>query len=163
MSQALAKWANHQRQNDRAKEDDLKPGELRALHTLQREAEEKGTTLQNDGKGGLPPSLVLGVLRRDDYACACTAEHGLHDDREKCGTRDQITLHHLGGIAKTKWLSRQGHSNDPKNILTTCAECHDKMHEQARERGDDSSQVTPEGDKGNPRRDKGLPDANPKA
>lgn len=148
------------RRRDEARKDDLNDHEKKALKILQREAKEHGTHLAHEGKGGLPPSLVLNVLRRDDYRCACTADHGLHDG-ETCGTRENITLHHLGGIAKTRALSKAGHQNKPSNILTCCEACHDKMHEQARQRGDDSSQVTPEGDKGSPRRDHGLPDAKP--
>jgi len=40
-----------------------------------------------------------------------------------------------------------GHKSTPENLVTICASCHDNVHEEAREEGVDSSQVTPEGDK----------------
>lgn len=73
-----------------------------------------------------------------------------------------LSVHHKGGIVSSKWLSKKGHANDPNNIVSICDDCHNKEHEKAKAEGIDSSQVTPEGDKGNPRRDHGLPDAHPK-
>lgn len=137
------------RKEDRAKQDELPAPEAKALERLRQEAHDRGATLATGGKGGLPPSLVLGIMRRDEYRC------------HRCGTNKELSLHHKGGIVASKWLSRKGHHMDPNNIVTLCMSCHDAIHEQARRDGDDSSQVTPEGDKGT-RRDHGLPDAHPK-
>jgi hypothetical protein len=141
--------AQEQRKSDRAQRDDLPADEQKTLKKLQREAQENGATLASGGKGGLPPSLALHVFRRDKWEC------------KACGSKEDLTLHHKGGIPASKWLSKQGHSNNPNNIVTLCPSCHDKMHQEARREGDDSSQVTPAGDEGDPRRDKGLPPAHP--
>lgn len=131
----LAKRFVQTRRKPEREEDDLSPNEQRALDKLRSEAEAKGATLATDGKGGLPPSLVLGVMRRDKFTC------------KKCGKKKDIAVHHKGGVVKSKWLDRKGHSNDPNNIVTICESCHDDIHEEAREEGVDSSQVTPTGDK----------------
>jgi hypothetical protein len=160
VSDKLAKWANAERQSrksDRPQDDGLKPGERKALWKLRQEAKDLGSQLTSGGKGGLPPSLVLGVMRRDKYRCKTCGELG--DVEENGG----IGIHHKGGIVASKWLSSKGHSNDPNNLVTICGRCHDKEHEEAREEGDDSSQVTAEADEGDPRRDKGKPLARPRS
>jgi len=65
MGEALAKWALIQRRRDLAKQDGLPPEESKALAKMQDEAKQRGVTLASGGKGGLPPSLVLGIFRRD--------------------------------------------------------------------------------------------------
>jgi len=40
-----------------------------------------------------------------------------------------------------------GHKNARSAITSICRRCHDRLHNEAREEGIDSSQVTPEGDK----------------
>ena len=135
MSEALAKLVKAKRKNDRPQGDNLTPGEAHALNKLRSEAKDRGATLASGGKGGLPPSLVLGVMRRDKYRC------------KACDSPKDLTVHHKGGIVESKWLSHKGHSNDPNNIVTLCAGCHDEMHQQAKAEGVDSSQVTPAGDK----------------
>jgi len=127
--------ARNERKDDRAKQDELPAPEAKALERLRDEAAAKGATLATGGKGGLPPSLVLGVMRRDEYRC------------KRCGERKSLSLHHKGGIVASKWLSKKGHKLDPNNIATICSNCHDAIHNAAREEGIDSSQVTPEGDK----------------
>lgn len=112
------------------------PKEQRALDLMRREADRYGVELENDGEGGLPSSLVLAVMRRDRYRC------------KKCGKRKgaTITVHHKGGIVESEWLSNKGHTNDPNNIVTLCIGCHDEEHDEAREKGVDSSQIKPKGD-----------------
>lgn len=117
------------------KEKPIPEQEQAALDKLHQEAEEVGTDLASDGKGGLPPSLVLGVMRRDKYRC------------KRCGSQKGISVHHKGGIVESKWLSSKGHHNDANNLVTICEACHDAIHEEAREEGVDSSQVTPKGDR----------------
>lgn len=114
------------------------------------EAAKFGATLgKPDAKGGLPPQLVLNALRRDRYRC------------KRCGSRDKVGPHHKGGVVESGWLSRKGHANELNNISTICERCHDRVHDQARAEGVDSSQVLPEGDVGDSRRDRGQPRARP--
>lgn len=115
-------------------EPELHPHEKNALAKLQAEAKAKGATLANGGKGGLPPSLVLGVFRRDKYAC------------KRCGKQKDLSVHHKGGIVESKWLSKKGHKNDPNNISVICTKCHDAIHQEAKREGNDSSQKKPAGD-----------------
>lgn len=107
-------------------EQNQSPEERRALMTLRAEARKKGTHLASGGKGGLPSSLVLNVMRRDDYKC------------KLCGKREDIGIHHKGGIEESEWLKKKGHDNDPNNLVTICDECHDRIHEKARDEGVDS-------------------------
>lgn len=144
MSEQLAKYVKAQekaRKPDRPQEDELPRAEKRALQKMQQEAKEIGSQLTTGGKGGLPPSLVLGVMRRDGYRCKKCGELG---DMEKNGG---LGVHHKGGIPESKWLSKKGHANDPNNLVSICHDCHDDVHEEARENGTDSEQVKPEGDK----------------
>jgi hypothetical protein len=136
MSDTLARWHQlRQPEKEEAPEPRQNEHEQRALANMQREAKQAGATLANEGKGGLPSSLVLHVMRRDRYQC------------KVCGGKDSIGVHHKGGIVASKWLSQKGHENTPDNLVVICDDCHDNVHEDAREEGIDSSQVTPEGDK----------------
>ncbi len=96
-----------------------------ALKKLRREAKRAGATLESGGEGGLPSSLVLGVMRRDRYRC------------KTCGGQKHLSLHHKGGLEHpgSKWLAKKGHSNDPNNIVTTCKDCHDNIHNKDRAKG----------------------------
>jgi len=136
MSESLAKWAKSKqpKKHDDNDEEHMPPAEKRALDKLREEAKKAGATLGQDGKGGLPSSLVLHVLRRDKYRC------------KRCGSKKDIGPHHKGGIVESKWLSKKGHHNDPNNLSILCAKCHDKVHNEARKEGVDSSQVKPSGD-----------------
>lgn len=107
----------------------LVPGEARALETLQNEAAALGATLRTGGRGGIPPSLVLGVLRRDGYECKIK--------RKSCTGNQDLTVHHKGGIAASAWLINKGKRRDFNNIVTSCHTCHDTVHEQARADGTD--------------------------
>ena len=129
MSKTLAKWADReQRRDDRAAEDGLSKEEAKALQTMRREAKEAGSTLATGGKGGLPPSLVLKVMRRDKYAC------------KVCGTQKGLGVHHKGGVVASEWLRKKGHKNHPNNLVTICVDCHDNVHDKARAEGQDASQ-----------------------
>jgi hypothetical protein len=98
--------------------------EAGALKRLQAEAKAHGVKLHNGGKGGLPSSLVLHVMRRDGYRC------------KKCGRRDfPLGPHHKGGIPDSEWLKKKGHKNEPDNLATVCDKCHDEVHEEARADG----------------------------
>lgn len=113
----------------------LEANEQRALALMREGAKKAGATLANGGKGGLPPSLVLHVMRRDKFTC------------KRCGAKTDLIVHHKGGIVRSEYLSDLGHRNVPQNIVVVCEDCEDAQHEQARRDGVDSSQVMPEGDK----------------
>ncbi len=115
--------------------------EQRALHHLRKEARIAKATLASGGKGGLPTSMVLGVMRRDGFRC------------KVCGGAKGLGIHHKGGDVRSDWLSKKGHKLVLNNLVTICDKspdgksCHDRVHDHAREDGTDSSQLTPEGDK----------------
>lgn len=137
------------RRQDRSKDDHLSPQQQRALDKLRAEAKDNGATLATGGKGGLDPQRVLGYFRKDKYRC------------KKCGGKDMLTVHHVGGIVTSVRTSKLGHRNVDRNFVILCEGCHDQLHQDARKKGIDSSQVLPEGDKGTDR-DHGQPDAHPK-
>jgi hypothetical protein len=98
------------------------PKEMQALKTLALEAKKAGATLLTGGRGGLPPSLVLGVFRRDGYVC------------KRCGGRSDLTLHHKGGVDNpvSAWLANKGKRNDFNNLVVACAKCHQAIHDEDR-------------------------------
>lgn len=119
---------------DLPREKTLNAEEKKALSNLRKEAKKKRATLASGGKGGLPPSLVLGVMRRDGYTC------------KLCGGIKDLSMHHKGGIVESNWLSNKGHLNQPNNLVTICVSCHDRIHKKAKREGVDSTQVTPKAD-----------------
>jgi 5-methylcytosine-specific restriction endonuclease McrA len=123
MSDALAK-VERQRRREEPREK-LPAQERYALKKLQREAKDAGAELASNGEGGLPPSLVLGVMRRDGYRC------------KGCGEQKMLGVHHKGHLENppSKWLAAKGRANDPNNIVTLCTSCHDRVHERDREAG----------------------------
>jgi 5-methylcytosine-specific restriction endonuclease McrA len=117
MSKTLAKLAamNRPRQEER---EPLAPDQQKALDNMRAEAKAKGATLHNDGEGGLDATLALGVMRRDKYTC------------KKCGSKQDITLHHKGHLKNpvSRWLKQKGRDNGQGNIVVLCAKCHDQLH-----------------------------------
>lgn len=138
------------RKSDRPQRDRLSHEERQALRKIRLEARAAGSFLTSGGKGGLPPSLVLRVMRRDKFMCKTCGELGDKDENGGLG------VHHKGGIVESKWLSKKGHANEENNLVSICGRCHDKEHNRARAMGVDSSQVTPAGDVGT-KRDHGKP------
>lgn len=138
MSDALARYAA--RRARAAKGPELSVEERRALRKIRIEARQAGAVLTSGGKGGLSPSLVLGVMRRDQYTCK------VHGDKGE-GEYGGLQVHHKGGIVESRWLSNKGHRNEPGNLVTLCLKGHDEIHERGRADGTDSSQVTPAADK----------------
>jgi hypothetical protein len=110
----------------RKPEKPMPSSDAKALDRIQIEAKEHGATLHSQGKGGLPPSIVLGVFRRDGWHC------------HKCGGTQDLTIHHKADILASPYL-RKLHQvagrTDPKNLATICHRCHDSIHEQARQEG----------------------------
>ena len=132
---------------------ELNASERRALQKIRLEGRGKGAALTTNGKGGLPPSLVLHVFRRDEWRC------------KRCGCdgngRGGLTMHHKAGVVASRWLDEKGHSNDPNNLVTMCKTCHTEVHTEARAQGIDSTQIKPLGDLSDDKRaaapDHGLP------
>lgn len=124
MSDELASLMRLDRREQRKREHKATPEEERkALKILNREARASGATLATGGKGGLPASLVLNVMRRDGYTC------------KKCGTKQGLIVHHKGGLENptSLWLKKKAKSNDPNNIVTLCEACHDDIHVEDRD------------------------------
>jgi len=129
MSEALAKVMRAKKGEQR----EPPQSEQRALENLRQEAKDAGATLANNGEGGLPSSLVLGVMRRDGFRC------------KRCSSQENLTVHHKGHLENpaSRWLRKKGRSNDENNIVTLCAGprkdgspgCHDDIHEEDRKAG----------------------------
>jgi len=100
------------------------PNDEAVLRRLRRDAAQAGATLATGGKGGLPPTLVRDVMRRDQFRC------------KACGTNQGLIVHHKGGLEApvSRWLANKGKSNDPNNIVTLCTSCHDAIHDEDRAR-----------------------------
>lgn len=131
-------------QYKRKPEPKLPPSEAKALEKLRQEAAAHGATLHSKGQGGLAPSMVLGVMRRDEWRC------------KRCGRQEDLSVHHKGGVVSSAYISRMGHRNTPNALAVICHPCHDAIHDKARAEGIDSSQVMAEGDVGT-EHDSGLP------
>lgn len=130
MARALEVW---KRNKDReGGKPELSREERHALHKLRMEAKAKGVVLASAGRGGLSPSLVLFVFRRDDYTCKVCGRKGGADT-------GGIQLHHKGGLENpaSAWLKKKDHSNDPNSIVTICKSCHDTVHDADRAQNDE--------------------------
>jgi hypothetical protein len=83
------------------------------------EAGANGATITNV-HGGLPPSLALGVFRRDEFRC------------KRCGGHHDLGLHHKGGQKASRHAWR-GKKNSPNNLVVVCKGCHNSVHEEDKE------------------------------
>lgn len=137
-----------QRKNRHGKPE-LSREERHALHSLRQDAAKKGMKLASAGRGGLPPSLVYKVMKRDGFRCK------IHGDLGE-GDFGGITVHHVGGILESDWLAKKGHKNIPSDLVTVCSKGHDAIHQKARAEGLDSSQVLSPADVGT-KHDHGQP------
>jgi hypothetical protein len=118
--------AKAREKGDKGEDKPLPPVEQRALKNLQREAEKAGATLASEGKGGLPPSMVLGAMRRDKFKC------------KRCGGQENLSVHHKAHLENPspamKMLGKNvDQRTDPRAIATICEACHDKIHDADRE------------------------------
>lgn len=127
MGNDLNTWKQKQPKDERR---ELSREERKSLHKLRMEAKKAGVELASAGRGGLSPSLVLHVFRRDHYKCKVCGGNG----KDSGG----IQLHHKGNVEHpaSKWLAKQGKSNDPNNIVTICTRCHDNIHNEDRAKGE---------------------------
>lgn len=140
MSDKLAAWMLAERKVKKPAQQEsgrppLNDNERRALWKMRREARERGATLESNGRGGLPPSLVLGVMRRDGWKC------------KRCGQQADLSVHHKSehmqdpkAKMRSQLLGRQGRIDSPANITTICATCHDAIHDKDREDFGDTQQ-----------------------
>lgn len=119
--------------HDKHDEPKLAPDEENALKKIKSEAAAVGSYLTSDGKGGLPPSLVLGVMRRDGFRCKVCGEYGDEELNQGIGVHHKnqhITepkARHKGVLA-----NREDRRNDPSQLTTICAKCHDAVHQKDR-------------------------------
>lgn len=114
MSELLA---NLWKLRDDARYEKLPESEQKAMENTLKEAEDAGASLRHRGFGGLPPSLALGIYRRDQYRC------------KRCGTGDDLSLHHKGGIESSKhWWRKK--ANNRTNLVVLCQSCHSTVHEE---------------------------------
>lgn len=123
----VREYAKHHRKQSRPQKRQLSGEERRALTILRQEARKARAILASDGEGGLPPSLVLYVMRRDGYRCK------LHGDRGE-GENGGLEVHHKGGVENptSRWLKKAGHLNLPDNLVTLCHRAHDEVHDRDR-------------------------------
>ena len=123
----------------------LNAQERLALKKMRREAKAAGATLDNNGEGGLAPSLALGVFRKGRWRCSNT---------ECPAPKKNITLDHISGHPEEiaadrgarhrKDLKRgiaMGHVNKLDAMHVLCAACHDSVHD--RERAIDADKKPP--------------------
>jgi len=106
----------------------LSDEERRALRMLKREARKAGATLRPKRTPGLPPSLVLSVMRRDGFRCKVHGDFGT----ETGG----LEVHHKGGLENpSARLLKRGRSNTRDNLVTVCAKAHNEIHKRDRGNG----------------------------
>ena len=86
------------------------------------EAEKADATLHNPMATGIPPSLALGVYRRDLWRCP------------RCQGAEGLQIHHKGGLKYTHWRD-VGKKNKRGNLVTICKSCHDSIHDEDRAGG----------------------------
>jgi hypothetical protein len=124
----VTSYTKHHKKQARPQKRQLSGEERRALTILRQEARKAKAQLASDGEGGLAPSLVLYVMRRDGYRCK------LHGDRGE-GENGGLEVHHKGGVENpaSRWLRGMGHLNLPDNLVTLCHRAHDEVHDRDRE------------------------------
>ena len=109
--------------------------ERAALYYIQTEASVARSALRSNGRGGLPPSLVLHVLRRDEYRCKACGRTG---DEQNGG----LTVHHKGGaknLVSDEFRERAERlgRNHPSQLTAICHQCHNRVHDLDRAVGKD--------------------------
>lgn len=134
--------AENRRKDLGNKKRPLAPAEQKALRSIRREAKAAGSFLTSSGEGGLPPSTVLGLMRKARFRCKVCGE---------LGTRDNggIGLHHkYQHITAPKEREKgvraleEGRRNDPSQLTVICKRCHDEIHQKDRAEfgGEDAEQ-----------------------
>lgn len=141
---ASKKGKQQQQPKDDRDEKQLAPDEANALKKMRREADAVGSFLTSDGKGGLDPSLVLGVMRRDGFKCKVCGEYGDEEQNGGIGVHHK-NQHITAPVEKRKGMqaNKEGRRNDPNQLTTICESCHDRVHERDREEygGEDADEA----------------------
>lgn len=136
-SERLKKFARGVKQKSRSQSRDKKgamaPLERKALWKMRIEARKAGTLLKEYGRGGLPASLVYGVMRRDGFHCKVCGELG---SKENGG----LSIHHKAQHIRDPKVQKkgvlaneEGRRNDPSQMIAICDRCHDNVHEEDRD------------------------------
>lgn len=135
-----------QRRSDHAQGDDLTPHEAKALDKLRQEARAAGSFLSSGGKGGLNPSLVLGVMRRDKFRCKRCGELGDKDENGGIGVHHKSEhMENPKAKRRSALLGKKGKIDTQANLATMCDRCHDEIHTEDRaEYGDAEQRKHPE-------------------
>lgn len=106
------------------------------VRQIQKEAEENGATLANDGRGGLDPRLALKIFRRAGWRC----------ENPKCPTpKKNLDLDHQSGHPeeiredpearrdkRNMAAARDPDPKDDKFLHCLCDKCHDTVHDRER-------------------------------
>ena len=121
MGELSAKLRQAKQHDDKDDGPELNAHEQATLAKMQREAKAAGATLATGGRGNLPPSMVLGCLRRDNFAC------------KLCGGKKDLTVHHKAHLENpspkmVRFAKKVDQRNDPKAIVTVCTDCHTLIH-----------------------------------
>lgn len=117
MSRSLAEWMRLTRRAEQPEQPAWSAEERGAFRKLRREARACGAILRRAGRGSLPPSLVLHVMRRDSFTCQVHADRGV-------GAYGGLELHHRGGILAQKTQ----HGDRPEDLVVMCRKAHDEAH-----------------------------------
>jgi hypothetical protein len=131
----LERWARRRVRADRRGTAEARE-RARVLAQIQKEAAAAGATLQNDGKGGIDPTIALKLFREAKWRCP----------NEDCpDPKKEITLDHASGHPKEILADARARKDpklraaakmpDPKDddgLRVICAACHDRVHERER-------------------------------
>ncbi len=149
---ALKRFANSGddgKRSDLPQKKKLGREERKALMKIKEGAKKAGSLLANGGEGGLPPSLVLGLMKKAGFRCKVCGELGT---KENGG----ISLHHkFQHITAPKEKHKgmlaleQGRKNDPSQIVVLCIKDHDAIHEKDRAEhgGEDAGEAEKNGER----------------
>lgn len=145
----FAKGGDDGKRSDLPQKKKLNAEERKALIKIREGARKAGSYLASGGEGGLPPSLVLGVMKKANWRCKVCGELG---SKENGG----LSIHHKNQHItapkermKGMLAIEQGRKNDPSQIVAICATCHDKIHQKDRAEfgGEDAGEAEKKGER----------------
>lgn len=122
-----------QREHDKP----LPQNEKRALKKLQQSAKKQGCLLSSNGEGGLPPSLIWHVFKRDadengKFRCKVCGEKGT-EENQGLGAHHK-NQHIAAPAARARGIrdNATGKRNDPAGLIVVCGRDHDAVHQRDR-------------------------------